>query len=144
MHLRTAALLYGAALFFWLQVEDNSVAPVIGFAFAGSALLVASRAWRWVAASRSAARGVVVSMLAGMAVGLLTALAASLLMVLKTGLHSHLYPDYLPAQIIAVLQRAPAWMAAGTLGGLGVGIAWRAVRRPLTPGPSPTQAGRGQ
>ena len=59
-------------------------------------------------------------------IGIFTALAvtplAVLLIFFKNGLHSHVAPDFTPAQILLIFQRTPLWAGVGLLIGLGSGI----------------------
>jgi hypothetical protein len=50
-------------------------------------------------------------------------------MFFKNARHSHLYPDYPPEQLLAMLGRAPIWMLAGAFLGLSLGLGWLALRR---------------
>jgi hypothetical protein len=126
MTLRTLALVYGAAALLWLSAEDNSIAPVVAFGAGLAGLFLIPR----LALLRrlSMPYTLVGAGLLGAAFGLGTALATVGLMLLKTGLHSHLFPDYPPAQMLALLQRAPVWMLAGVLAGVGLALAWAALK----------------
>lgn len=123
--LRLLAIGYGLALWFWLQLEDNTVVPVTLFGLGMT--LLASLFWllRQFGGQLIPRRYIVVGGgLVGALVGLGTAVATALLMLLKTGLHGHLYPDYPPGLIIALLERAPVWVLAGGLAGVGVALLW--------------------
>jgi len=118
---RNLALLYGGITLLWLQLEEDSVLPAVVLGL-GAALLLAARF------ARPAPDRLLPMMLTGAATGLLTAPLAAALMILKTGLHFHAVPDYPPAQILAVLGRAPLWALAGALAGIGLALATRAFR----------------
>ena len=128
MRFRNAALLYAALTLFWLQLEDNLVLPVALLGAGGAALL----AYHWlhgrVDFQRSGARAWVEAALSGALVGLAAAVATALLMVLKAGMHGHIFPDYPPGQILALLGRAPTWTLAGALAAVGLLAASRALR----------------
>ena len=120
---RNLTLLYGVAVLLWLQVEDNRVMTVVLFGL-GLSMLVA-----WHKAARLHRRAALMeAALLGAIVGAGTALATCGLMLLKTGLHSHIYPDYPPAQMIAILSRMPIWALAGALSALGLALARRVWR----------------
>lgn len=128
MRFRNAALLYAGVTLVWLQLEDNQVTPVVLLGVAGAALL----AFHWLAArldfARSGVRPWLEAALSGALVGLLAAVVTALLMVLKAGMHGHVFPDYPPGQILALLARAPTWTLAGALAALGLLAVIRALR----------------
>jgi lysylphosphatidylglycerol synthetase-like protein (DUF2156 family) len=66
--------------------------------------------------------------------GILTGVGASLftagLMLFKNVRHSHIYLDFPAGLMGAILERAPVWMIAGGLLGLGIGLAWLALQTP--------------
>jgi len=112
--LRIAWILLGAAVLVWLSFEDQSVRPVLFFAALICGLAAYSLALRWRLTTRP--RSYALPIL-GAAAGLAVVPAALFLMVLKSGLHSHLTPDFTPDQIAWVVTRAPAWGMAGLLAG---------------------------
>ena len=116
---RLIALGYGLALFVWLQVEDNSPLPVALFGGGLAILLTLDRLSRRVPARWRLAGAALLGGIAGVG----STLATVALMLLKTGLHSHLFPDYPPGQMLAMLERAPTWGLAGALAGLGMVLA---------------------
>lgn len=123
MRYRNLALIYAGAALLWLQLEDNSVLPAVAFGLGGALLFVIRRA------AQHHLSELLPAAPAGAATGLLAALAAAALMILKTGMHSHAFPDYPPDQILAVLERAPLWTLAGMLAGTGLALAAKALRR---------------
>lgn len=58
----------------------------------------------------------------GVLLGVGTACIAALLMLLKTGWHAHIFPDFPFGMILDTLGRAPAWAMAGALVGLGLAL----------------------
>jgi hypothetical protein len=62
--------------------------------------------------------------------GVITGLGASItttgLMFFKDALHAHLFPDFPPLMMLAILQRSPVWAVAGGLAGAGVAFLWLA------------------
>jgi hypothetical protein len=70
----------------------------------------------------------VLGLLLGAADGLGTSVATAVLMFFKNARHAHVFPDYPAGMIIAVLERAPLWAAAGALAGLSIGLAWLALQ----------------
>lgn len=132
---RLGVIVYGASALLWLQLEDNGALAVSLFGAALALLL----ALLWLSdhaggTTHTAHLVLVGALLLGAVIGLGAALATAVLMLLKTGLHSHLFPDYPPGMILATLERAPVWMLAGALSGAGVVLAWLALR------PSPSKS----
>jgi len=122
---RWIVAIFGGILFFWLRLEDNSVWSVVSLG-AGLALLTIG----WTTMGKLGGREVRArylipgAALLGGLTGLGASLATTALMILKTGMHGHLFPDYPPGEIIALLQRIPIWMLAGGLVGFGLALAW--------------------
>ncbi|MFN8450475.1 MAG: hypothetical protein U0521_18290 [Anaerolineae bacterium] len=117
--LRLIALAYGALLLFWSSLEDNSVLPVAllggGLALLALSLWLTRRYGGRIFAARTALLG---AALAGAAFGLAASLAVAVLMLIKDGLHSHLFPDYPFGMIVDILTRAPLWALAGSFAGI--------------------------
>jgi hypothetical protein len=125
-------LAYGVILFLWLTPEDSiwlaSALGAIGALIGG--LHVLYRRPRWV---QPLLRGLddprpraalIRAVLFGAGVGLSAAPMTALIMLVKTSLHSHLFPDYPLGVVLGVLSRAPAWAAAGALIGFACAL-WR-------------------
>lgn len=128
---RWIAILYGLLIFFWLSSEDNRIWPVTLLG-AGAAVLIV--AWmilsRW-GGQTIPARYVPVSLaLFGLLTGLGASLITALLMLFKNARHGHIFPDYPPGLMGAILERGPLWALGGALAGLGVGLAWLALQHP--------------
>jgi hypothetical protein len=127
---RLLALGYGTILLLWSSLEDNSVLPVT---LLGDGLaLVLLSLWltrRFSGRALPARTALFSAALAGAAWGLASSLAAALLMLVKNGLHSHLFPDYPFGLIVDLLARAPLWALAGIFAGIGLLLAWWAVKQ---------------
>ncbi len=63
------------------------------------------------------------ALLIGAVVGAGSAIATAALMLLKVGLHAHVFPDYPFGMILDMLWRAPIWALAGSLAAFGVALA---------------------
>lgn len=128
--LRLIALIYGGGLLLWTSLEDNSVLPVV---LLGTGLaLIAAALWitrRFGGRSFNGRGALIAAALIGAGIGGGNALATAVLMLIKDGLHSHLFPDYAFELIAAMVQRAPLWSVAGAFAGLGLLLAWWAVRQ---------------
>lgn len=107
-------MLWGLAVFLWLAAEDNSVTPVTLLGSSGAILLVSLRITQLQPLTR------LMLILSGSLAGLGASVLTTLLMLVKNGQHSHLYPDYPLTLMGAMLTRAPVWMLAGALVGVGL------------------------
>lgn len=127
--IRLIALAYSAGLLVWLSLEESGVESVALLGLGLTALILVLTISARLGGRRIAARAVpLAGALLGALAGMGTAVAAAALMFFKNAFHAHIFLDYPPGLIGAVLQRAPAWTLAGALLGLGVGLAWLALR----------------
>jgi hypothetical protein len=130
---RSDALIYGVALFVWMGREDNAVWTAA--AFGVGLMWIMARGQHPTAAPPSRYR-LLIPVVRGALIGGGAAVAAAALMLLKNGLHAHVFPDYPAAVIGAMIARAPVWAAAGGIAGLGWGL-WGIRQQPssriLTP-----------
>lgn len=122
-HTRWAIVVYGLAVFLWSGPESTQVWPVVLLGMCGAGL----SAYVWITPRLGGRRLQPPTLLAlfgalGIAVGLGTAVLTVALMLFKDIRHAHLFPDYPPLLLGAVLARAPVWMIAGGLIGLGLGM----------------------
>lgn len=120
---RWTAILTGVAAFLWLAPEDNHVWPVVLLGTLLSGVIV----WLWLLGRMGgktvkSRQAVALGVVAGGLVGFGASLSATLLMLLKNARHSHFFPDFPPAQMGAMLERAPIWSIAGGLAGLGLSL----------------------
>lgn len=123
-------LAYGGAVFLWLRIEDDAIWPAAAFGAAGAVIGALAWASRTFGGQQLPGHYAAVGLaLLGALCGLATAAIAALLMLLKNGLHAHLFPDFPFGVIIAVLRLSPVWALAGGLAGLGLALAWLALRR---------------
>lgn len=104
---RAIWIVIGIGIFIWLRLEDNAVwsAALIGIIM--SALLTL----KLIGLSRNP----FIFIISGGVVGGGSAVATSGIMLLKNGLHGHVFPDYPFGVIAEMLLRAPIWMGAGAL-----------------------------
>ncbi len=125
---RWLVIVWAGAVFLWISLEDHQTLPV---ALLGTGCVVLFAVVRLLQRFGGAAVPARLAWLAapliGGLVGAASAVAASLLMFMKTAIHAHVFPDYPYAQIIAMLQLAPTWLAAGALIGLGLLFVYQAV-----------------
>lgn len=101
--------------FFWLGIEDPGTITVLILA---AVILTPIAIWsfnRYIAPwPRSGARRFAAILILGLLSGIVIAPLAILLMAVKTSLHNHVVPDFTRADVIEVIDSAPAW----TLGAL--------------------------
>jgi hypothetical protein len=109
---RAVWIISGLSAFIWLRLEDNAVwsAALIGLLI--SALFTLS--------AIGVSRNPLIFILSGGLVGGGAAIASSAVMLLKNGLHGHIFPDYPFGVIAEMLLRAPVWTAAGALTALAL------------------------
>lgn len=130
VRLRQAAVFYGIAFFIWLPIEDHSMWPAVIFGAVLAALLVILGVLDKMSVLVIPAPFLpIAAALWGALNGLSASLATTGVMFLKNALHGHIFPDYPPGLMFAMLQRAPAWAAAGGLFGLGLALLRLAAMR---------------
>jgi hypothetical protein len=118
-------ILWGGAVFVWISLEDNGTLPVAILGTGSAILFALSRLLRNFGGRQLSPRAAWLGApLVSGVTGAMAAVCTALLMFLKTAIHAHIFPDYPPAQILAMLERAPIWAVAGLLIGLGVMFAW--------------------
>jgi hypothetical protein len=125
---RIVALGYGLALFLWMSVEDNAVWPVALYGLGLATLILYLTLSDKMGGKIIPVRYLpLAAALWGALMGLSAGIAITVLMFFKNALHAHLYLDYPPGLILAILQRAPIWAVAGGLAGIGFALAWLAL-----------------
>lgn len=127
---RIIGLLFGLILLLWMSVEDNQVWPVALLGAGLSGLVVGLNLLkRWggrnVPINIALPGAILLGGLAGLGASLLT----GGLMVFKNALHGHVFLDFPPGLVLAVLERAPVWALAGGLVGLGLVLLWMVLAR---------------
>jgi hypothetical protein len=130
--LRWGIVLLGAIAFLWLSVEDTAVTSVAALGSTLALHVSLMQLWRRIGGRTLSSRYVPIgATLFGAGVGSLSVISTVALMFLKTALHSHVFPDYPPLQMLAMLERLPAWAAAGALIGLGVALVIVEIGTPI-------------
>lgn len=139
--LRLITIVYGMVAFFWLSVEDNNTWVVTLFGLALAVLLTTRTVFQHFSGKIIGSHYIFPGFfLVGMLMGLGTSIATIGLMFIKNALHSHLFPDYPLAHMLAILERAPIWGLAGGFLGLSLSFAWLALRRKIDGGSSDEQS----
>lgn len=127
--LRLLTLAYGGMLLLWLSAEDSAVWPVTGFGLGLATLMLLLTLSDKLGGRRIPARVLpLAASLIGAVVGLGTAVTTVLLMFFKNAVHAHVFLDFPPGLMLAIVQRAPVWGLVGGLGGLGLALMWLALR----------------
>lgn len=119
----------GALAFLWLSIEDPS--PALAALHSLLLALPATLGWLWrrFAQARLSAAGWLTLWAGGGGLGgLAAALLLALLMLLRNGLHAHLFPDFPFSMIAETATLAPFWGLGGALLGLGAACAVLALR----------------
>lgn len=123
--LRLVSGLYGLLLFVWLSPEESAVWPVallgVGFTVLSLMWMLRRRFGRRTIRSHMVIPTAVVT---GVMVGASSAAVTAGLMFFKNSLHAHVFWDFPPAMMAAMLPRAGSWGAAGGLAGFGLGCLW--------------------
>lgn len=119
----------GLAIFMWLRVEDNHTLPaaLVGWGIA----LVVGLDWSiqtFGLGRRSHITWTIIAGAVGLGIGIGAALASAGMMLVKNGLHGHLFPDFPFGVVAAMLSNAPAWGGAGLLAGIGMVLIRHAFR----------------
>jgi hypothetical protein len=121
---------YGLVLFLWFSPEDNQVWPVTllgaGMAALFAYLIVVNKLGGKLIPARYFLVG---APLLGILVGMGASVSTTGLMFFKNALHAHLFLDYPAPMLLAMLERAPIWGAAGGFCGLGAVLMWLLLRR---------------
>ncbi len=114
-------LVFGIFLFFWMSAEDSVwLVTVLGL---GVSLLAAAHAtFRFKGRTFRARYWIPTAMVLGALVGAGTVVVTVVLMLMKTSLHSHIYPDYPFPLISGIVERLVPWTVAGALVGLSVAL----------------------
>ena len=114
---------YGLVLLIWMSLEDNSTLSVAllgtGATILYSTIWLLKHIGGQVLPVRVWFPGLI---LLGGILGAWSAVTTTLLMFFKTGWHGHVFPDYPPPMLLAMLQRLPVWTLAGALFGLAIAL----------------------
>jgi hypothetical protein len=127
---RLFALASGAAIFFWLSIEDTNIIPAIFFGADASLLIGLYWLFKKLGSKSLSLNGLMIgAILFGALVGAGSTLTTAALMLLKNGSHGHVFPDYPLGMIVEILLRAPAWALAGGFLGLGFSLLYLVSHR---------------
>ena len=113
----------GLSWLFWLSLEDQGLAAVLGVSLLIAAASGITMLSRWLGSTAQSTTSTLTRFgLTGLASGLAVGPVASVLIAVKVGLHAHPVADYSVEDVIEVLNRFPVWAVAGLLSGLAAGL----------------------
>jgi hypothetical protein len=119
--LAVITLIYGMFTFMWLSAEDSVwLVSVLGAMM--SVLSVLHGVFRLKRRTYPARLWVPGLILLGALSGAGSVVGTVILMVMKTSLHSHVFPDYPFPLIAGIVERVPVWTLAGALIGLALAL----------------------
>ncbi|HUN05815.1 MAG TPA: hypothetical protein PLQ56_04420 [Aggregatilineales bacterium] len=126
---RLVVIGYGLVLLLWMSLEDTHTEPVVVLGVALSLLVSLRTLLRRLGGQEVSLRQLLLILaFSGGLVGVGTSISTALLMFFKNAWHAHLFLDFPPGIMLAILERAPAWGLAGVLIGIGIGLSWLAAR----------------
>jgi hypothetical protein len=116
---------YGILVFVWFSPEDHQVWPValLGTGLVGL-LLLRFTLQRLGGQAIPARQVLLIAPLLGLITGAGACLMTVGLMFFKNALHNHIFLDYPPLLMLAMLERIVPWGAAGGLAGVGLALVW--------------------
>ncbi|MBN8593846.1 MAG: hypothetical protein J0M33_18970 [Anaerolineae bacterium] len=126
---RLVVIGYGLVLLLWMSLEDTHTEPVVVLGVALSLLVSLRTLLRRLGGQEVSIRQLLLILaFSGGLVGVGASISTALLMFFKNAWHAHLFLDFPPGIMLAILERAPAWGLAGVLIGIGIGLSWLAAR----------------
>ena len=107
---------YGLLLLFWLSLENDNTL-FVALLGTGATLIYVNLAilYRFHGREFTLRTLFPLLILLGATLGALSTIATALLMFFKSSWHGHLYPDFPPEMILAMLTRMPYWTISGAL-----------------------------
>jgi hypothetical protein len=116
---------YSILILVWFSPEDNQVWPVALLGTGLMVLLLLRFTLQRLGGQVLPARQVLLlAPLLGLIGGVGACLLTVVLMFFKNALHNHLFLDYPPLLMLAMLERMLPWGIAGGLLGLGLALLW--------------------
>ena len=120
---RLLIIALGIIILIWSGLEDNQVWGVV---LLGWTLAIVSVAHfmmsRFANQSVDTIAFIKLSPLVGGSIGIIASLITALLMIFKVIRHSHVFPDYPPQLILAIIGRLPIWALCGGCVVLGLAL----------------------
>jgi hypothetical protein len=126
--MRACLLATGALVFLWLRIEEASALLAMLGGWGVTLAVVIWYGWKALSErSLTVRQWMPIAALTGAVTGLAAAIVSVLLMLLKNGLHAHLFPDFPFEMMRAVLGFIPWWMMGACLVAVGMGALWAAL-----------------
>jgi hypothetical protein len=123
LFLRWNAIVCAVAILIWsTPEEDRPIFSAVLGAWLAASLAVGWLTGRYAGVVLRESRAMAAFVGLGAYLGAASNLCAVLLMIFKDARHGHMYPDYPPAMLGAMLARLPSWAFAGALVGLGAAL----------------------
>ena len=126
---RLLTITLGIIIMLWSGLEDNQVWGVV---LLGWILAIVSVAHfmmsRFGNRSYNTTTLIKLSPLVGASIGASASIITALLMIFKSIRHSHVFPDYPPQMIIAILERLPIWALGSGFIAVGLSLVWLILR----------------
>lgn len=114
--------IYGIAVFLWFTPEDTLWLALV-FGLGGACLIAAHGIFRKLGGKEIGRKTQFFGLIGlGALTGGGTTFTTVGLLFLKGAIHSHLFPDYPLAFLLAIVERLPAWTLAGALIGLAAAL----------------------
>lgn len=120
---RLLIIVAGITLLIWSGLEDNQVGGVVvlGWILAVFVIVLFIQS-RFGGKSISTTVLLRISPLLGATIGASASLITVMLMIFKDIRHGHVFPDYPPQLMLAILERLPIWAISGGLIAFGIAI----------------------
>lgn len=126
---RLLIIALGIVILVWSGLEDNQVFGVVALGWIIAIVSVTNViVSRYGGQSYSSSIVKKFSPLVGASIGASASVITALLMILKTIRHSHVFPDYPPQMILAILERLPIWTLSAGFIGFGLSLVWLVLR----------------
>lgn len=127
---RWNAIACAIAILVWsTPEEDRLIFPALLGVWLAVSIVWRTLTNRFAGQTLRGVRLIAAAALSGAASGALSSICAVLLMIFKDARHAHLYPEYPPVLLGAMLARLPAWTLAGLLLALGLILCLSTLRQ---------------
>lgn len=127
--MRLIALGWGILIFLWSSIEDNNVSGVTVLGWITSLIVVSFGLMsRFGGICISGKKSLMAGAGIGAIIGASASLSIAILMLFKDVRHAHIFPDYPPQMIVAILERLPIWTIGTACIALGLTLMIQLMR----------------